>query len=209
MTESNSMSPTVCFVLTLSLLCVSPAVIAAGSGRQLFNVADYGAKKDGSALATEAFHRAIQAAKAAGGGTIYVPPGVYKSGPIELFSNMTLELDAGARIEFPVAPLPFSKTRYLGVETLAPRALIGGHDVENVTVTGRGILTTGDYEMWRKAYLEAYAEYLKARGGAVSTHGDESGSANGPRWDHLLVVLEAGRTPTDEEYRAAAAELRP
>jgi hypothetical protein len=87
--------------------------------------------------------------------------------------------------------------------------LIGGHDVENVTVTGRGILTTGDYEHWRKAYTGAYEEYLKTRKGAVSTGGDESGSANGPRWDHLLKALEAGRPVSEEEYRAAAAELRP
>ena len=33
-----------------------------------FNIVDYGAKNDGSAPATEAFRRAIQAAKAAGGG---------------------------------------------------------------------------------------------------------------------------------------------
>jgi polygalacturonase len=183
--------------------------LATSSGRQLFNIADYGAKKDGSVPATDAFRQAIQTAKAAGGGTIYVPAGKYTSGPIELFSNMTLDIDAGATIEFPVAPLPFTKSRYLGVETLAPMPLIGGHDVENVTVTGRGILTTGDYEMWRKAYKGAYEEYLKARKGVVSTNGDESGSANGPHWDHLLKALEAKQPVSEEEYREAAAELRP
>ncbi len=183
--------------------------LAASSGRQIFNVADYGAKKDGSALATDAFRQAIQAAKAAGGGTIYVPPGKYSTGPIELFSNMTLEVDAGATIEFPVVALPFTKSRYLGVEALVPMPLIGGHDVENVTVTGRGILTTGDYEMWRKAYPDAYENYLKARQGVVSTGGDESGSANGPHWDHLLKALEAKQPVSEAEYRAAAEELRP
>ena len=182
---------------------------AAGSGRQLFNIADYGAKKDGSAPATDAFRQAIQAAKTAGGGTIYVPPGKFSSGPIELFSNMTLEIDAGATIEFPVAPLPFVKGRYLGVEALVPMPLIGGHDVENVTVTGRGTVTTGDYEAWRKAYPDAYENYLKARNGVVSTGGDESMSANGPNWDHLLEVLEAKRPATEKEYRDAAGELRP
>jgi polygalacturonase len=183
--------------------------LAASLGRQLFNIADYGAKKDGSVPATDAFRQAIKAAKAAGGGTVYVPPGKYSSGPIELFSNMTLEIDAGATIEFPVAPLAFTKSRYLGVETLAPMPLIGGHEVENVTVTGRGILTTGDFEAWRKAYKDAYDEYLKARKGVVSTGGDESGSANGPNWDHLLAALEAKQPVTEEEYRKAAAELRP
>ena len=196
-------------ILLTLLSCTPNHALAAGSGRQVFNIADYGAKKDGSALATDAFRQAAQAAKAAGGGTIYVPAGKYKSGPIELFSNMTLDIDAGATIEFPVAPLPFTKGRYLGIETLAPMPLIGGHDVENVAVTGRGILTTGDYEQWRKAYEGAYRQYLKLHKGVVSTSGDESGSANGPHWDHLLTALEARQPVSEEEYREAAAELRP
>jgi hypothetical protein len=33
---------------------------------------------------------------------------------------MTLDVDAGATIAFPVMAIPFEKTRYLGVEALAP-----------------------------------------------------------------------------------------
>lgn len=167
------------------------------TGRQLFNIVAYGAKSDASAPATEAFRRAIQAAKAAGGGTIYVPPGKYATGPIELFSNMTLDVDAGATVAFPVAPLPFEKTRYLGVDALAPMALIGGRNVENVAVTGRGILTTGLYEEWGKAY------------GPASVIPEKSENANGPQWDHLLKSLEAGHPVSEAEYREAAPELRP
>ena len=192
-----------CPILSAASCC------AAGSGRQLFNITDYGAGKDASAPATDAFRQAVEAAKAAGGGTIYVPPGKYTSGPIELFSNMTLEVDAGATVDFPVAELPFTRSRQLGIETLAPMPLIGGHDVENVAITGRGTLTTRDYEAWRKAYPAAYQEYLKARQGVVSTGGDESGSANGPNWDRLLRALEARQPVSEAAYRAAAAELRP
>ena len=188
-------------VLVVVLIAFATAMqgqaMAASSGRQLLNVLDYGAKKDASALATEAFRAAIQAAKAAGGGTIYVPPGKYISGPIELFSNMTLDVDAGATIAFPVAPIPFERTRYLGVETLAPMALIGGRNVENVTVTGRGTLTTGLYDEWAKAY------------GPAPVIPDKSENANGPHWDHLLKSLEAGQPVSEAEYREAAPELRP
>jgi polygalacturonase len=200
---------TSCDILLSLLFCAPSYALAASSGRPVFNIADYGAKKDSDAPATDAFRQAIQAAKAAGGGTIYVPAGRYTSGPIELFSNMTLDIDAGATIEFPVAPLPFTKGRYLGVETLTPMPLIGGTDVENVTITGRGILTTADYEAWRKAYKGAYEDYLKLHKGVVSTGGDESASANGPHWDHLLKALEAKQPVSEEEYREAAPELRP
>jgi polygalacturonase len=79
----------------------------------------------------------------------------------------------------------------------------------NVAVTGRGVLTTSNYEAWRKAYPAAYEGYLKARKGIVSTGGDESGSANGPNWDRLLSALQAKRPVSEQEYRAAAGELRP
>lgn len=196
-------------ITAIFFLLLTRPVFAANLLAPVFNITNYGAVANSSVPATDAFRRAIQAAKSFGGGTIYVPPGKYTSGPIELFSNMTLEIDAGATIEFPVAPLPFTKGRYLGVEALTPMPLIGGHDVQNVAVTGRGILTTADYEAWRKAYPDAYQEYLKVHNGIVSTTGDGSSSANGPRWDRLLRDLEEKRPISEEEYRQAAAELRP
>ena len=69
------------------------------------NVRDYGARGDGSNV-TAAFRSAIAAAKAAGGGTVYVPPGVYECGPIELVSNLVLRIDAGATVRFPAASAP-------------------------------------------------------------------------------------------------------
>ena len=184
-------------ILLVCAIATHGHAVSSSLGRHPFNILDYGAKNDASASATDAFRHAIAAAKAAGGGTIVVPAGKYTSGPIELFSNMTLDVEAGATIAFPVAPLPFEKTRYLGVETLAPMALIGGRDVENVTVTGSGTLTTGLYDDWAKAY------------GPPPVITDKSENANGPHWDHLLKSLEAGEPVTDADYRAAAPELRP
>jgi polygalacturonase len=161
-----------------------------------FNIVDYGAQPNASTPVTDAFRKAIQAAHAAGGGTVYVPAGKYISGPIELFSNITLDIGAEATIDFPVAPLPFVKGRYLGVDALVPAPLIGGTDVENVTVTGRGTLVTGDYAAWGKAY-----------GAPPARH--PSGNANGPLWQALLEKLEAHEPVSETEYKAAAAELRP
>jgi polygalacturonase len=186
------------FSMALAItFCVSGNAFAATTGEQVFNVVDFGAKPDASAPATDAFRRAIEAAKSRGGGTIYVPPGKYSSGPIELFSNMTLNVDAGATIDFPVDAIPFEKTRYLGVEALAPMALIGARNAENVTITGRGILTTGRYADWGKAY------------GPAPVISNTAENANGPHWDHLLKSLENGQPVTEDESRAAAKELRP
>jgi hypothetical protein len=119
--------------------------------KPLFNVLDYGAKNDGSAPSTDAFRQAIQAAAKAGGGTVWVPAGSYVSAAIQLVSNLRLELDSGAVIRF-VADrdaYPMVKSRYEGVETMAPAAMIGGENLENVTIAGRGTLMASNPD-WRK-----------------------------------------------------------
>jgi polygalacturonase len=120
--------------------------------RAFFNVVDYGAKRDASAPSTAAFRAAIQAAAKAGGGTVYVPPGQYTSGAIEMVSNLTLFIDAGANIRFladrSLYPM-IEHSRFEGTETRAPAAMIGGYQLENIAITGRGTLTADNAE-WRK-----------------------------------------------------------
>src|SRR5580658_5775164 len=85
----------------------------AWSAGPVFNILDYGAHNDGSASATEA----IQAAKAAGGGTVFVPAGKYITGPVQLISNLTFNIDSGATMEFQAtAELPFWKGRSEGTD---------------------------------------------------------------------------------------------
>jgi polygalacturonase len=157
---------------------------------------DYGAHNDGSASATEAFRAAIQAAKKAGGGTVYVPAGKYECGPIEMVSNLTLYFDAGATVHFPAVTLPFTKGRQQGVETLTPVPLIGGSNLENVAVIGRGTLTSPN-EGWMNLHPR------------MGSSGSDPGSANGPNWEKLLNDLNAKKPIPEDEYEAAAGELRP
>jgi hypothetical protein len=116
-----------------------------------FNVLDYGAKRDASAPSTAAFRAAIQAASKAGGGTVFVPAGQYTSGAIELVSNTNFHVDAGATIRFLAdrSLYPMVASRFEGVETRAPEAMIGAHNAENIAITGRGTLAADNAE-WRK-----------------------------------------------------------
>jgi polygalacturonase len=179
------------------LICASVAGSVQALGQQaVFDVTAYGAKRDGSAPATEAFARAIAAAKAAGGGTVYVPAGRYQSGPIELVSHLRLEFGAGAIVAFPAQMLPLTKGRQQGVETLTPVPLIGGHDLEDVQVIGAGTLVSNN------------ADWMKLHQRKKATEND-IGSANGDNWEKLLLDLEAHKPIPEAQYTAAAEELRP
>jgi polygalacturonase len=175
----------------LSLCCAE-----AGRAAPVFNIMDYGARNDGSAPATEAIRSAIQAAQAAGGGTVVVPAGKFITGPIALVSNLVLEIDAGATLRFPAMVLPFTEGREQGIECLTPVPLIGGRHLENVTITGRGVLTTDN------------AEWLKLMSRSKAS-GSDPGSAFGAAWERLLQSLERKTPATQAEYLAAAPELRP
>ena len=64
-----------------------------------FNVRDYGATGNGSSNDTPAIQRAIDAASAAGGGTVLFPSGTYQSrNTIHLRSDITMQLNSGATI---------------------------------------------------------------------------------------------------------------
>jgi polygalacturonase len=49
---------------------------------------------------TSIFQKAFRICKKQGGGTVYVPPGKYLTGPIEMISNTNLHIDAGAELVF-------------------------------------------------------------------------------------------------------------
>jgi polygalacturonase len=180
-------------LITSAMALGQAAVVSRGP---VFNVMDYGAHNDGSSLSAEAFAGAVAAAHAVGGGTVFVPAGHYISGPIEMVSNLTLDFDAGAIVTFPAQILPFTPGRQQGIETLTPVPLIGGHDLENVAVVGRGVL------------MSSNDDWMKLHGRTKATK-DNPGSANGDHWENLLHALQAGKPVSEEEYRVVAAELRP
>lgn len=63
-----------------------------------YNVKKYGAKGNAKNLDIKAIDKAIDAAAAAGGGTVYFPAGNYLSVTIHLKSNIALYLEQGATI---------------------------------------------------------------------------------------------------------------
>ena len=61
-------------------------------------ITEYAALSLGGADWSKAFSQAMDDLRAQGGGVLTVPAGVYPTGPIELFSHITLEVQAGAEL---------------------------------------------------------------------------------------------------------------
>lgn len=171
---------------TLLTFLVTASAFAAAP---VFNVVDYGARNDGSASSTAAIAKAIAACGAAGGGTVYFPAGKYRTGAIRMVSNLVLQVDAGAVLQFEAnwAEYPLVKGRYEGTEAITPSPLIGGENLENITITGRGTLTT-DNAAWIAATGKPEAKAV---------------------WEEIQKRLEKGETVPEAEYRRAAPFLRP
>ena len=136
------------------------------------SLTDFDAVADGVTLNTEAFSRAIDALTAKGGGTLNVPAGVWLTGPIVLKSNINLHLDGGAIITFS-ADEDLYETVYVvyeGFEAWRTQSPISGNDLENVAITGEGVID-GNGGMWRPVKREKMtnAEWnnLVKKGGIV------------------------------------------
>jgi hypothetical protein len=85
--------------LSVSTFAIGVGIQGPGSAAQLpfaKSILDYGAKPDGKTLSTRAIQRAIDDISAAGGGTVYAPPGNFLTGGLELKSGVMLYLEAGS-----------------------------------------------------------------------------------------------------------------
>lgn len=102
-----------CIAVALLFALTDRVKVASGQNSTVrfgaYDVRAYGAKGDGATVDTDAINKAIEAASAAGGGTVYFPAGTYLSYSIRLKSNLTLYLDSGATI---LAAAPGEKGKY-------------------------------------------------------------------------------------------------
>jgi polygalacturonase len=107
--------------------------LSAHSQTTVFRIVDFGAVGDGKILNTGPIQKAIDRCAADGGGTVYVPPGVFVTGTLRLRSNVDLHIESGAALK--------------GSEQLEDYHLDGklvglifAQDAEHVAITGLGTI---------------------------------------------------------------------
>lgn len=115
-----------------------------------FLITQYGAKSELKINNAAAIQQAIDACSAKGGGTVLIPAGFWKSGPIELKSNVNVHLAQGALFQFSAlsSDYPLVKTYWEGVEAIRVQSPISGRNLRKVAITGFGTID-GAGEAWR------------------------------------------------------------
>ena len=118
----------------------------------IFDIRDHGAAGDGRMNNAPALQHAIDSCHEAGGGTVLVPAGgVFRSGTIELRSNVELHVERGAVLSAsPHLPAYTAGYRVSAISNgfFDPHSdpvpvFITAHDAENVAITGSGTIEDG------------------------------------------------------------------
>ncbi|MFO8006860.1 MAG: glycosyl hydrolase family 28 protein [Candidatus Brocadiia bacterium] len=99
-----------------------------------YDVTDFGALVDASAVCTQAVQEAIDACHRHGGGVVLVPAGEYVTGTLQLRSHVNLHLLPGARLRGSTNLEDYRAVRSGGWR----RGLIFAENAEDVSITGAG-----------------------------------------------------------------------
>jgi len=128
-----------------------PDVLLPNIPKQDFCITAYGAVPDGKTYNTHAINTAIAEAANSGGGRIVIPAGLWRTGAINIKSNIELHLKKGALLQFDYdhpEDYPLILTNWEGMARIRATSPINAKDAESIAITGDGIID-GYGEWWR------------------------------------------------------------
>lgn len=110
----------------------------------------YGGIGDGRFDNSQAFLRALQDIKSQGGGTLTAPPGIWRTGPIDLFDNCGLILSEGSVISFIAEFQRYVPvwTRWEGIDCYAMHPCLQARGAHHVSISGQGVIDGGGDAWW-------------------------------------------------------------
>ena len=138
-------------------------------------ITDFGAVGDSITPCKEAFDKAVTICSDNGGGTIQVPPGqYYMNGPLVFKSNVRVNLQEGAVLNFSTDEkdyLPAVLTRWEGTELYNYSPLIYAYHVNNIALTGKGTINgngSKKFSPWKNIQKYNGQEQLRKMGREVT-----------------------------------------
>ncbi len=143
-----------CLMLVLVFLAARSLLYAKNQGHSgvtmtVFNVKEYGATAKKQDDAGPAIQKAIDAAAAAGGGVVYLPPGEYTSGTLRLRSYVNIYIESGATLFASEDPAAFDSQKVKSKD-----ALFFGEDIEDISIGGRGTVDGQAKYFWAPDTIE-------------------------------------------------------
>jgi polygalacturonase len=161
--------------VSVLMLCAMIASSCAVTPAQSFKITEYGAVDDARKLNTAAINKALAACAKAGGGTVTIPAGTFRTGPIRIFGNTTLYLEAGAVLKgsADLNDYIINGQRY---------GLISATKVDNIAIIGRGTIDgcgvkfmntkktlagTGNYGDFDPKFTRQGKEYMDSKYGTA------------------------------------------
>ncbi len=139
------------FQKQLILLGIAIFFLSTISAQEVCNLLKEGANNTGTEINTTLINNTINRLTQAGGGTVYFPSGTYLTGPIELKSNITIHLEAGATLKFTDdfdAYLPMIESRWEGIDVINFKPLIYANKATNISIIGRGTIDGQGRKWW-------------------------------------------------------------
>src|SRR5450756_937307 len=127
------------FLTTAGLALAASRTMTGQVALPYFDVRQYGARGDGKSKDTASLQRAVDECAAAGGGVVYLSPGIYLSGTVILKDNVTFHLEAGATL---LGSTQLADYRHQSGPPVLGDAngkhLIFAREAKNVTLSGAG-----------------------------------------------------------------------
>jgi polygalacturonase len=164
----------------LTLLFTALLLLIGYGKTQTINILDLGAVPDGITVNTSYIQQAIDSISTHGGGTVYVPSGIFISGTLELKSNVNLHLETGAEIKGSPNINDYKEYKAVNYD-ITHYGIIYSQQATNVSITGQGTINGNE---------EAFFDWNTAKtiewGGSQNTRQKEnyravkSGIGDGP-----------------------------
>lgn len=129
------------------------------------NITSLGAVGGDKEKNAAAIAKAIEQVSAAGGGTVVIPAGEWRTKKIHLKSNVNLHLEKGATLLFsgdPADYLPAVHSSWEGMECYNYSPLIYAYECKNVAITGEGEIKS-EMDTWQQWFTrpKPHMESLK------------------------------------------------